>query len=282
MRELLGTKMFLTGVIARVDGTTEISGRRYDEIARKIYIWPYGTHIVYVQASSDDPDEASKIAQAVIDEFGAVFARQIKDTAVRQADFYKEQAALAKVDFDRATTELQTLLRLRPSVANTNPNAPRPASATVTDPEYSRLLIAYETAQGQYDRMAARYADSQINATSANAVTAYYLIVDRPEVPNAPILPSKKALLAKPVTGVVFGAFLAAGLVLMAWRLDRKVRYASDLAFAGEDVVVLTLPSLRARRRRWPADFVRLGMAIQGGIRNLSMKPQADLSDGGS
>jgi capsular polysaccharide biosynthesis protein len=277
MRELLTTRMFLTAVAARVDGTNEVSPYRLATLGSRVLIWPGGEHVVNVQAKAASAEEAAKIAQAVIDEFGAVFARQLKETATREAEFFKEQVALTKADYDKASTDLQALLRLRPALATA---AVRPGN--VTDPEYGRLLVAHETALGQYDKMVDRYAAAQIAATSASAISVYFAVIDRPEVPSFPVAPGKKALLAKPMTGILAGVLASAGIFLLSWRLDRKVRYPTDLAFAGNDVVILSLPTLRARRRRWPASFVRLATAINGGIRSLSMRPQTDAADGGS
>jgi hypothetical protein len=69
--------------------------------------------------------------------------------------------------------------------------------------------------------------------------------------------------------GLFGGAFIAACLFFILWRLDGKVRVPSDLSFLGSGLQVLTLPSLEARRRSWPDSFVRLAAALQCGLRDL-------------
>ncbi|HLF79270.1 MAG TPA: hypothetical protein VJB57_17450 [Dehalococcoidia bacterium] len=274
MRELLGTNSFLTGISMRLDGQRGTPATHL-EIRSKTAIWQYGNHVLNVAFSSSDPVRAAKASQAVIDEYTAVFAKQLKDQSELASTFYKQQAELAKTNYETATAELNAFLRARPQLLTAAAQARAPGSVAITDPELSKLVISQDTAEGQYDRMQSRYADSLFAATDANATSTFFKVIDPAEVPIAQVVPRKKTLLVKPVGGAMVGSLAALGLFLLSWRLDQKVRFATDLAFVG-DVVVVTLPALRAKRRAWPESFVRMSSAIQAGIRDLSTRRRPD------
>jgi uncharacterized protein involved in exopolysaccharide biosynthesis len=272
LREVMGSASFLSAVAKRVDGVPGTPWRNL-QLRNRTSVYQFGDHVLYIAYGSQDPNEAAKVVQAVIDEYSAVLARQVKEQATLSATFYKEQADMAKVTFENATADLNAYIRAHPQLATAAAaRAQSPGTVAISDPEFSKLQINQQNAESQYNAMWGRYAASQIAATSTNATSSFFSVIDAPEVPLAPLVQRKRTMAIKPISGMMVGAMVAVGLFLVSWRVDRKVRFATDLAFLG-DVVVVTLPALKARQRRWPASFVRMASAIHGGIRDLSSRP---------
>jgi hypothetical protein len=130
-----------------------------------------------------------------------------------------------------------------------------------------RLLSAEETAQKNYEQVLAALADSAIQAAASERGTANFSILDEPLLPVAPQPHGRRALMLMPMLGLVLGGFASAGLLFLAWRLDRRVWLPSDIAILGLQVPVATLPRLRPPRgRRWPGSFVLLAAAMRSGL----------------
>ncbi len=275
LQELLGTNSFVEGVLARVDGpAASYPLQRYKDIRTKTLIWPSGNHTVYIRSASSDPHMAAKIPQAIVDEFTVVFSKQLKASAAQAATFYQDQVTSGKSDYDNATLALSAYVRTHPTLANIQIG--NQSIATISDPDFGPLLLQQRTAETQYDSMLAKLSASQIAATSADSTTSYYYVVDPPKVADYKTLPGKKALLVKPVSAAVVGVMVAGALLLLTWRMDRKARFPTDFSFLGNNLTVITLPVVKARRRgHWPASFVRLGAALTAGANRLSIDPSA-------
>jgi uncharacterized protein involved in exopolysaccharide biosynthesis len=270
MRELLGTRSFLIGVAKKTGSTGDVPDTRLVDIKDHTFIAPYGDHVLYVESRYNDPVKAAANSKAVIDTMTEMYAAQIKAQAERSSVFYEQQVNSTKETYDATSLQMQAFLRTHPQLLTIDRES-LDRLGVIQDPELGRVYAAQQTALTNYNAAYARLADSKIAVTSSNATAAYFSVVDEPRVPANPVRLSKRSLLIKPATGFVMGLVGSTALFLLLWRSDRKVRFASDLAFAGADLVVVSLPVLRAKKRKWPTTFVRIGAAMQSGIGDVSM-----------
>jgi hypothetical protein len=264
LQELLGTQAFVTAVATAVDGVEPVSEQRIDQIRTNTSISPYGSHVVYVEYRSKNAGEVALTVKAILDKFADDFTAQVKSRAASTANFYSTQLVPAKVAYDKANTAVQEYVRGRPQLATVNLQNP-PASVT-GDTEFAKLIEAQQSAKESYGRILASYDESRITATSSDGTAAYFQILDQPSAPFR-TRQSGRSLLIRPIAALLVSIMASSLLLILFWRIDRKVRVPSDLAFLGPDVQVVSLGSLRAKRRRWPKSFVRLATALDSGMR---------------
>jgi hypothetical protein len=265
LQELLGTQTFVTAVAKAVDGADVVTQRRIDQIRENTLISPYGAHVVYVEYRSKTAAEAPIIVKAILDRYADDFTAQVKSRAANTANFYGTQLIPAKAAYDRANTSLQDYVRVRPQLATAN--LQNPSAIVSSDAEFAKLLEAQQSAKENYSRILASYDESRIIATSADGTAAYFQVHDEPSAPFR-TQQSKRSLLVRPVAVILVSIMASSLLLLFFWRIDRKVRVPSDLAFLGPDVQIVSLGSLRSKRRSWPKSFVRLATAIDSGMRS--------------
>ncbi len=265
MNELLASKSFVVGILKDL-GVTDPTAAQVADIRTHTLISPAGAHLVLVQFISPDRRVAATTVKAVIDQFTLNFAKQLKQKASQASDFYQAQLGVAKDSFDDSNAALQAYVRSHPGAASiTTQNAPTAA----LDPEFIKLQLSQQAAKESYDKILGNYGQSQIIANSSDATSAYFSVMDQPDVPLFPVPPSKKAVLMKLAAGGFLGGVAMIALFLLLWRSDRKVRVPDDLSYLGIEIV--SLPSLHAaRRRRWPDSFVRIAGSLHAGISTLT------------
>lgn len=266
VQELLATQTFVTTVAKTVDGTETVRQDRIDQIRSNTSVTPFGTHVVYIEYRSKNANEVSIMVKTILDKFAEDFTAQIKSRAASTANFYGTQLAPAKIAFDKANTALQEYIRVRPQFANANISLQNLPANLSGDTELARLIEAQQSAKEAYSRILASYDESRIIATSSEGTATYYQVQDEPSAPFT-TRQSMRKLLIRPIAATLVSLMLSLLLLLLFWRLDRKVRVPSDLAFLGHDLQIISLGSLRAKRRRWPKSFVRLATAFDSGIR---------------
>ena len=254
----------MTAVAKAVNGVETVPKQRIDQIRANTSISPYGAHVVYVQYKSKNARRSSPTVKAILDRFADDFTAQVKSRAASTANFYGTQLVPAKAAYDKANTAVQEYVRVRPQLATVNLQNP-PASVT-GDTEFAKLIEAQQSAKESYSRILTSYDESRITATSSDGTMAYFQILDQPSAPFR-TQQSKRSLLIRPIAALLVSLMASSLLLVLLWRMDRKVRVPSDLAFLGPDVQVVSLASLRAKRRRWPKSFVRLATALDSGMR---------------
>jgi hypothetical protein len=266
LRELLATQSFVTAVARDVDKTEVVPESRIREVRSNTSIIPFGEHVVYIQYESRNPNEVGVTVKAILDRFTSDYSAQIKNKATIAANFYGTQIGPAKAAYDKSNAALQEYIRGKPQLASANlQNLP---TSAVADVEFAKLIEAQLSAKENYNRILTSYDETRIAAISTEGISPYFAVLDQPSV-AFDVLPSKKTLLIKPIIGGVAGLIVSAIALVVIWRVDRKVRLPTDLAFLGANLEIVSLPKLATpRRRRWPKSFVRLAAAMQCGLKS--------------
>jgi uncharacterized protein involved in exopolysaccharide biosynthesis len=235
------------------------------EVRANTFIYPYGSHVLYVEYRSHDPLRAQQTVSAIVATYTDLYKSQIRDKALRSKSFYEEQLEERGLAVEKASGELKTYLANHPQLANVD--LTNPPSLALRDIELARLAAAELAARESYDQTLEKFADSQISANTVDGTIPNFLVMDEPELPFAQITPGKRSLLMPPALGLASGLFISAAGFVVYWRLDRRIHLADDLAFLDARVPRMTIPSIAPRRRRWPPRFLRVASALQSGLR---------------
>jgi len=263
MWELLTVDSFSEGIVSRVGATEPNVQRAVDDLRNNVFIFDVGAHVVYVGFAAAEPALAQATVDAIIAEYGALFASQIRSRAERSRVFFDDQIALSFEVLERASDELSIFLAANPGTASFFTSST--PGTSLLDSEFARLVAAQEAAQRNYSALLTQAADSQISADAGTG--ANFLVLDEPDLPLAPIGRTKKALLVPPMVGMAAGVLLCSLVFILVWRLDQRIHLPGDLAFLGADIPIMTLPAVKARRKKWPRSFVRIAAALQNGVR---------------
>lgn len=263
MLQLLGTKSFVTSILRSVDGTETPPDFRYWDVRGHAFIYPTGINILTVEFQSQDPALAQKTVQAIVDQYSAIYWSQVQARAESAKAFYQEQLKVVSRALDEASTALAAFVAQNPKLAGLDVETA--TSTTGQNLEFVRLATAEQSARFNYEKVLSKFADSQISATSASGTSTNFLILDKPELPGLPVQEGIRTRLMGPMLGLSFGMLLGAVAFLVRWRMDRRVLLPEDLAFLS--VPVMTLPTLRTRKRHWPRSYVRLATALQSGLK---------------
>jgi uncharacterized protein involved in exopolysaccharide biosynthesis len=267
MRELLATNQFVGQILRRVGPVNApLVDFNISEIRKNTFIYPYGNHVLYIEYRAPIPQLAQLTVQAIVDEYADLYTSQVKDRALRAKTFYEEQLASARATLETATSELRAYTARNPQL-NTLLDGPTLPPNALRDLEFARLVNAESNAREHYNTLLDKFADSQLSATTADGTSTNFIILDPPEVPQAPIAPGKRALVLPLMLGLAAGGFISSLAFIVYWRLDRRIHLPEDLSFLGGSVPVMSLPSLKAKGRRWPNRFVRIAAALQNGLR---------------
>jgi uncharacterized protein involved in exopolysaccharide biosynthesis len=266
LMELLGSKSFVVSVLGEL-GEVNPSLQRIQEIRKRTSVWAGGDHLVYVQSGSADSQVAAATVKAVLDQFTINFTTQLKAKAGQATGYYQAQLGVARDGLNDANNALQAYVRAHPNVVrpvtlnSSNPTTP-------PDPDYLKLSVNLDSARETYDRILGDFSQSQVIANTADGGTAYFYVVDQPEVPQGALRQSKKSMLMKLAAGTILGLMASAALLALLWKIDRRVRVTQDLQHYGVEVV--DLPSLRLKHRRnWPKAYLRIAGALQAGFGGL-------------
>jgi uncharacterized protein involved in exopolysaccharide biosynthesis len=263
MRELLGLKSFVSDIQRRVDPSAAADTGPAD-LAANTFIYPYGNHVLYLEFRARDPEQAQRTVTAIVGAYTDIYKERLKDNAERSRAFYEEQLAASRAALDKASAALTSYVAKHPELSNVD--FTQLTAIAARDVELAGLVTAERAARENYDQTLAKFADSQISATTVDGTIPNFLLMDPPEVPTARVTPSKRALVAPPAFGIAAGVFVSAVVFLVCWRLDRRIHLAKDLAFLGGDIPLMTVPRVTSKRRRWPRRFVRVAIAVQNGM----------------
>ncbi len=266
MKELLGLDTFANKIVARALPGDQ-NPLAVGELRRQTFFYPGGNHVLYVDHRAQDPGIAQKMVEAVIEEYTALYTSQIRSRALRSKAFYEEQLNASRAVLELTAAEIRAYVGRNPQFANVPLD--KPPSSALRDAEFARLAAADETARTNYEQLLTKYADSQISANTVDGTIPNFIVMDKPQLPTMAIQPGKRALMMPPMLGLVGGFMISAGGFLVYMRLDRRIHLADDLAFLDARVPVMTLPRAKSRRRNWPSSFVRVGTALQNGLRRL-------------
>jgi uncharacterized protein involved in exopolysaccharide biosynthesis len=273
MGELLLINSFAARIVQGVFPERQATEEDILQLRRTVFFRAAGSHVLYISARSSDPAVAQRTVKAVVDEYSKLYRTQIKDRAERAKAFYKEQLTTARASLEAASADLQAYLARNPQMASVD--LTDPPSSALRDTEFARLLSAEQIAQGHHQELLDKYSESQLSSNSADGASANFMVMDEPLLPTQPISPSKRAIVMPLFLGVGLGVSLSGGIFFLLWRLDRTVRLPQDIALAGLDIPVMTLPSLRSKRS-WPAHFVRMAAAMSSGIRRPEPRAASD------
>lgn len=271
MRELLGLNSFASDILNRVDASA-VSGIAMADLRKNTFIYPYGTHVLYLEFRAQDPVRAQKTVTAIVGAYTDLYKESLRDKALRSRTFYEEQLAATREALDKASANLSNYISDHPELADLDFTAL--SGIAVRDVELAGLITAERAARDTYDQTQLKFADSQISATTVGGAIPNFLVMDEPEVPLGQVKPSKRELLAPPAIGLAAGVFVCAGIFILFWRLDRRVHLPEDLAFLGTAVPLMTVPRVISKRRRWPSRFVRVASALQNGLRSEAVAPK--------
>jgi uncharacterized protein involved in exopolysaccharide biosynthesis len=263
MRELLGIKSFAQDILLRVEALPT-APLTVNELRTNAGIFPYGTHVLYIEYRSQSPLVAKQMVDAIVAAYTELYTSQIRDRALRSREFYEEQLSATRAAAEEASAALLVYLAEHPELAEIDLD--NPPSLALTDIEFGRLLAADQAARDSYDQTVEKYADSQISANTVDGAIPNFLIMDEAEVPTLQIMPSKRSLIMPPMLGLMAGLLVSAIGFLVYWRLDRRIHLPGDLEFLGEGIPLMSVPFVRSRRRFWPARFVRVAAALNSGL----------------
>jgi hypothetical protein len=267
MAELMNTRSFPTRVLERLRATSTSGAESISvfTLTTNTAFIPRGTHTLQVVHSARSPGIAVEALNATLAEYSDLYVSQVRERSADAKEFYEEQLEYARMVLESASAEVKSYLATHTGVVSLITRELTPAGAQ--DQVLVRLLSAEETAQKNYEQVLAALADSEIQAAASERGTANFSILDEPLLPVAPQPHGRRALMLMPMLGLVLGGFASAGLLFLAWRLDRRVWLPSDIAILGLQVPVATLPRLRPPRgRRWPGSFVLLAAAMRSGL----------------
>ena len=265
MIELMSTKTFVANVMKVLDGS-EYTDKKADELRKNTFIYAGGNQIVNVEHRSTVSGEvAAQTVKAIIDEYGRLFIGQVKASASRTSEFYKDQLTFAQTTVEAAAKDLSAYIIENPKLATVDLSNP-PASA-LGDLNFARLVLTEQTARNNYNGILENYARSRIAVDTADGADSFYQLTDEPSVPRQKQLPSKRSLAMKPMLGTIAGFMVSAGLFALFFRYDRGIRSTEELDRIIPNIPVVVLPRLKARRRAWPEQFVRVAAALKGGFK---------------
>ena len=221
--------------------------------------------MVFVKSDASDPGVAAATVKAVLDEFTINFVAQLKAKTSQATGYYQAQVGVARDALNDANNALQAYIRDHPNVRTITANTSNPTPA---DPNYLKLSVNLDSARDTYGRVLNDFGQSQVIANTADGGTAYFHVVDQPELPTVPLHVSKKAMLIRVVAGGILGVFGFATVLALLWKTDTQVRVTQDVQHFG--VEVIELPSLKLKsRRRWPREYLRMAGALQAGFGSL-------------
>ncbi len=271
MQELLTTRTFTDSVVDAANvastgcGTLPLTA---GGLIAGTSMGPTGNRFVRLAFRSTSPCLAQHVVQALYDKYTEVFDTLIQSNAQQARDFYQGQLERATEAQNAAKREFSSYVSGHPDLAGIADLTELPASAA-GDAELARLFSAVQNADDNYSLTLGRLQDATAAANSSSSSSSSFELYDAPEIPTAPLALGTRAVMTKPFMGLALGLLISAGVFFILWRMDRAVRLPSDLAFLGTRAPVMTLPSLRARRRHWPQSFVRLAAGITSGLTHL-------------
>jgi hypothetical protein len=267
MNPLFGTETFTKEVVAQAN---EPNAECVHEPVTKAMlmtntsIYDRGDSFVNVDFRSDVPCVGPIVIQAITDQYQEFYIGVTQGNATRDRGLFEHQLTLAADERDKARQELTAYIQSRPELRGENTNDP--SVAALSDTGFQTAINNVQSADDNYRNIEETLAQIDFILSSASSESVNFTTYDKPQPPSAPVVPGTRAMLTKPMLGILLGMFAGAAILLLLWRMDKTVRLPEDLAFLKTDAPVMTLPDLRAKRSRWPPTFVRLATAIQNGL----------------
>lgn len=219
LSDLLGTQSFREAVAAGAWGLSAIeAGEAEWRVAESASIAAAGRNLLEIRTVAPTAQEAQALNAAIIDEYRERASAQ----AAAEAEVRLE---VARRRYDSAVAEYD-----RREQARADYLAANPAAVTTGDVAYQALLLRVNNQAVTVDQLRTELDDAQnAVATSELAQQLVFSVQDEPTLPEAPVAPSLAERAMLPLAGVVLGAALAAGLLLLLYRTDHTIRSGEDL-----------------------------------------------------
>lgn len=212
------------------DGSVTIGG-----IRGALSFVPSGSNLVYVQASTQNPEESSRLATAAVASFiEFVVDARLSESAAAE-EFLVELSKRYQAEEAAASQALTTYLKSHPDPA-------AGARSTVEQTAIDGLRSAVTTANGRYVDALGKLENARLaTAQTRGDVSQRLQVVDEPQTPSA----SEGSMRAHVLTMVMFGSLgflLSAAAVIAGTLLDRSIRTAADVAERLHVVALASLP----------------------------------------
>lgn len=246
--ELLRTDDFVDRIAtaAELDADADDVGDRNDiriEIRDAVAIRAEGENLVFVEATTADPESSRVLAQATIDNFlqYVIDANGTEsDTAER---FLSDLLGRYDGEFQAAATDIDNYL-----IANPEPLDPEQARPTAEQIQIDRLTSTAGSAQERYTRVLRQLEEVQLGREQTVADTRQRLnVVDTPVAPVAP----QSGLVSVVLNIGLFttiGVLLSGVAVVLVALLDRSLRFPSEVRSTLHADVLGIVPAESERR----------------------------------
>jgi uncharacterized protein involved in exopolysaccharide biosynthesis len=202
-----------------------------------------------------DPVLCQQMVQGTIDQFRAWMFESRLEQSSAQMEFYRKQIDI----YRRQMSDTQQRLE------DFKAQHPKPAPASPTYLELTRLQREYETARGLYTNAVTRVGQVDVIENISNqGEQTEFRALDKPSVPQLPYLPLKKMLKYLVLGFAASFGFVFAVIMLATWQ-DRLIRTSDDLAGLSDIPVLMELPHYKSQSRKRLRQYWR-----RGGLRTPS------------
>jgi uncharacterized protein involved in exopolysaccharide biosynthesis len=201
-----------------------------------------GDNLVIVSATTLFPDEAQRLAMALITSYTDYVLTSETAGYKGAISFLQSELASAKTSVEAAQQRLDDYFTANPTPKIGN----RPDDQAL---KIQRLNNAIDSAQKQYDGFQANIDEANLSVKQAQSDIGQRLqVVDQPRVPAHPEPIIRKRLFK---VGVFFllGLVVAGAALLLTAMADRTVRAAADITGIPGLKVIATIPTQRRHRR---------------------------------
>lgn len=246
LRQLMQSRRFVTQVIEGTAlksemGTAKERDETIDFVRDNTQIEEVGPNAVRVTFVGRSPGEAVAVVRTTTSEFVEWVHASARKQSRETIQLFTEQADQYRAQLETATADLQAYREQHPEtqqldIAERLMNPPKVSASAAVRAEYSRLKLAAEYAQQQYDESLKDLAEARVLATlQEQRYTRGFRTVDQAV---APISFSMRRMAI-----AMFMAFVAAliiGITAVAW-----AEYSDKTLHSGRDVEeALDLPVL--------------------------------------
>ena len=199
------------------DGTATIGGLR-----GALSFAPSGANLIHVGASTQNPEESSRLATAAVASFiDFVVEANLSESAAAE-EFLTELVQRYQGEEAAASKSLDTYLL-------SHPDPPTGARPTVEQAAIDSLRSAVATANGRYTEALDKLENARLaTAQTRGDVSQRLQVVDEPQTPSAPVGSMRTSVMTMAMFGSL-GFLLSAAAVLAGTLLDRSIRTAADV-----------------------------------------------------
>lgn len=237
LSQMLGTRVFLESVAMNSPVAEDFRGLgRLDtdyalsDLGSQVAVSTPGPQVLAVSVTTEDPDDATGVAAAVVEQFEVFKRTKLRERAQSQLDYDQQRLEDAQQALTTAQQEAQAFLRENPGVDVTS------------DPTASTLIAAASTARQTYEDAAASFSVSSLALADAQAATVE--VLDPPEVayPQARM----RTLIIGAGGGLAAGLTLSLLMLIFLMARDDTLRGETDVeSLLGVDLAA-TVPEFKA------------------------------------